>query len=69
MGWLLYAGLRKLARAAQRAPGPGAVRQGAEDMVRCAACGLNLPQSEALAVHGSWACCAEHAARIGPAAR
>lgn len=34
-----------------------------EAMVRCAACGLNLPQSEALATDGQWFCSEEHRRR------
>lgn len=53
-----------------RAKRPGGVHEtpgrtrGPEPMVRCDACGLNLPQSEALAAPGSnpqrWYCCEEH---------
>jgi len=32
----------------------------AQDMVRCARCGLNLPRSEALGSSRAWACSAEH---------
>ncbi|HYA66023.1 MAG TPA: PP0621 family protein [Burkholderiaceae bacterium] len=41
----------------------------AEDMVRCAVCGLNLPKSEALPLDGRWACCAEHARQQPPASQ
>jgi uncharacterized protein len=38
--------------------------RGAESMVRCEVCGLNLPQSEALAAPGAdprrWYCCEAH---------
>lgn len=37
---------------------------GAETMVKCEVCGLNLPQSDALAAPGAdpkrWFCCEEH---------
>jgi uncharacterized protein len=61
IGLLLYLGLRKLGGGGR----PGSARRAgaspAEDMVRCAACGLNVPKSEALPFDGQWACCAEHA--------
>lgn len=60
-GLLLYLGLRQLGRGSVSGPRPGAGRGGAEDMVRCRTCGLNLPKSEALPVDGGWACSAEHA--------
>lgn len=33
---------------------------GAEDMVRCAQCGVHLPRSESLATRGQFYCSAEH---------
>lgn len=70
VAWLLYRGLRSLG-----GTGAGAHRTGAgigggaaEDMVRCFACQLNLPKSEAIDLGGRWACCAEHARRAPPAA-
>jgi uncharacterized protein len=38
---------------------------GAETMVACEICGLNVPQSEALAGNGRWSCSDEHR-RLGP---
>jgi uncharacterized protein len=32
----------------------------AEDMVRCQACGVNLPRSEAILSQGRFYCCDEH---------
>lgn len=32
----------------------------AEDMVRCKACGVNLPRSEAILSQGRFYCCDEH---------
>lgn len=32
----------------------------AEDMVRCAGCGLHLPKSESLESGGRYYCCAKH---------
>jgi len=39
-----------------------------EPMVRCAACGLNVPQSEALGRDGRWYCSREHLERGKPGA-
>lgn len=41
---------------AENEPGHGP----AERMVRCAHCGVNLPQSESLAADGKYFCCEEH---------
>jgi uncharacterized protein len=60
----VYVGWRLLR--AQKVAGPRTRRGtgGAEAMVRCEVCGLNVPQSEALAAPGSdpqrWYCCDEH---------
>lgn len=32
----------------------------AEDMVRCAKCGVHLPKSESILTDGNYFCCAEH---------
>lgn len=32
----------------------------AEDMVRCAHCGVHLPRSESILTGGNFFCCAEH---------
>jgi uncharacterized protein len=32
----------------------------AEDMVRCAHCGVHLPKSESILTGGNFFCCAEH---------
>ena len=37
-----------------------------EAMVSCAVCGLNVPQSEALAREGRWYCSSEHLERARP---
>jgi uncharacterized protein len=34
--------------------------ESAKNMVRCAQCGLHLPESEAIAHHGHYFCCQEH---------
>lgn len=58
VGWRL---MRARKVAGPRAPGRAS---GAEAIVRCEVCGLNVPQSEALAGPGSdpqrWYCCEEH---------
>lgn len=51
--------------------GSGAGRQRAADkppeaIVRCAACGLNLPQSDAHSRDGLWYCSREHLERARP---
>lgn len=43
----------------------GAATRRSEAMVRCDVCGLNLPQSEALAVGERWYCSEEHRRRAG----
>ncbi len=47
------------------AAGGGPQRAKVETMVRCDACGLNVPQSEAIAAGGRWYCCEEHRAARG----
>jgi uncharacterized protein len=65
VGGLFLVGVRRLAAGAGgKGAGPRAAV--AEDMVRCATCRLNLPKSEAIAVDGGWACCAEHARAAAP---
>jgi hypothetical protein len=65
--WRLQQRAGDAARARDRAGGGDA-----ETMVRCEICGLNLPQSEALAAPGAgggrWFCCEEHR-RQGAASR
>jgi len=70
LGLVAYLALRRLARDGQASKRQRAGSSGAaEDMVRCAVCGLNLPKSEALALDGRWACCAEHARQQPPTAQ
>ena len=38
----------------------------ADDMVRCAECGVHVPRSESLVVHGQFYCCAAHQRRHDP---
>lgn len=37
----------------------------AEDMVRCADCGVYLPRGESLVAQGKFYCCADHQRRDG----
>jgi len=59
--------VRMAVQSAQR-PRQGKARKGAqtrrqaEAMVACAHCGIYLPRSEALVLHGQTWCCREHAA-------
>ena len=39
---------------------PQSHNQAAEDMVRCAHCGLHLPKGESIVADGLTFCCAEH---------
>lgn len=43
--------------------GNPAVPKAPEDMVRCKACGVNLPRSEAILSRGEFYCCDEHRRR------
>ena len=55
IAWFAWRAWRRLAAgAAER--GPGA----AEDMVRCAQCGVHLPRSEGVAAGGDFFCSEEH---------
>jgi uncharacterized protein len=56
-GWSRTGGGRVGGRGPNRAP---------ETIVRCAVCGLNVPQSEALACDGQWYCSREHLERARP---
>lgn len=47
-------------RKRSRGPKPAHPHRGAEDMVRCAQCGLHLPRSESLASGQAFYCSAEH---------
>jgi len=58
LGAIVYALLKGWARggaaaARRRAPAP-------ETMVRCEACGLNVPESDAITRDGRWFCSQEH---------
>ncbi|GMV57831.1 preprotein translocase subunit YajC [Betaproteobacteria bacterium PRO7] len=49
----------------ERARAEAAAKGRSEAMVRCDVCGLNLPQSEALAGSERWYCSEEHRRRAG----
>jgi uncharacterized protein len=55
IGWIAYKGWRKAAGAASPRPAPAA-----EDMVRCAHCGVHLPRSESVAAGADLFCSEEH---------
>lgn len=57
--WILKAYRRGVDR--QSAPPPGA----AEDMVRCAQCGVHLPRSESIVSRGRFFCSEEHRKLLG----
>jgi len=65
-----WAVLRARRRSARRHPTPPPVPTSAPmtavDSVRCAHCGLHLPQQQAIRRDGLWYCCREHA-DLGPA--
>jgi len=54
------------ALAAKSRPSRGAPKQHAgERMVPCSQCGINLPESEALAAGAHYFCCDEHRRQFG----
>lgn len=55
--WLVRSSLRRRREAEQSA------KAIAEDMVRCAQCGVHLPRGESLAVRGKFFCCDDHRQR------
>ena len=62
--WIVRASLRRRRLdLAQREKKPTA-----EDMVRCAECGVHLPRDESLVVRGQSYCCVEHQRRHDPGA-
>ncbi len=50
---------RRMASRGEAPPKPPRSK-GAEDMVRCKGCGVNLPRSEAILSRGNFYCCDEH---------
>jgi uncharacterized protein len=63
---VVYAVTKSWSRAGARRT--GAADKPPEAIVRCAACGLNVPQSEALARGGEWYCSREHLEQARPGA-
>jgi uncharacterized protein len=61
LGVIVYAVARNWSRSG--AIGRGGADRPSEAIVRCAACGLNVPQSEAHARDGLWYCSREHLER------
>jgi uncharacterized protein len=61
LGVVAYVALKRWARPVSRQPRSGDAPS--EAIVSCAACGLNLPQSEAHARDGRWYCSREHLER------
>lgn len=59
LGFVIYAILKSYARSQQAKP-PSRAPRGAEDMVKCAYCGVNLPRSEAFLTQGEFYCSREH---------
>ena len=58
---LVYVIVKAYQRAANRPPEPPSPRRPpAEDMVRCARCGVHLPRSESLLSGGEFFCSDEH---------
>lgn len=57
---LLVLWFKSMARRKDRDEHPPADKGGAEDMVRCQVCGVNLPRSEALMNRGRFYCCEQH---------
>ncbi|MGD9786710.1 MAG: PP0621 family protein [Sulfuricellaceae bacterium] len=67
MGKLLFFGLLALLVYLLLKKGQGASRTAAppkvaEDMVRCARCGVHLPRSESILSGGEFYCCEQHRA-------
>jgi uncharacterized protein len=59
IGLLVGIWIAKSYRRREHARETSAPRQD-EDMVRCAQCGVHLPRSESVALHGRYYCSAEH---------
>jgi uncharacterized protein len=61
LGVVAYVALKRWARPASRQP--RSADAPSEAIVSCAACGLNVPQSQAHARDGRWYCSREHLER------
>jgi uncharacterized protein len=64
LGFIAYVAAKRWASQSLRRP--RAADPPSEAMVSCAACGLNVPKSEALAHDGRWYCSREHLERPRP---
>jgi len=60
IAWLIWWLLRPLFRSESKSRQAGDARGEVENMVRCAHCGLNLPQQEAIRVDDKYYCSEEH---------
>jgi uncharacterized protein len=58
--WVVRIGLRRKRKVTRDD------KSAAEDMVRCAQCGIHLPRGESLVVRGHYYCCADHQQRHNP---
>jgi uncharacterized protein len=59
LGFVIYSILKSYARSQSLKPPPRETKT-AEDMVKCAHCGVNLPRSEAFMSKGEFYCSREH---------
>ena len=57
---VVYLLFRSYRKNAARQDAPGQDKEAAEDMVRCAQCGVHLPKSESIHADGRFYCSAEH---------
>jgi uncharacterized protein len=67
--WILLGAVAYVALKRWVSPPPRRARDpktASESMVSCAACGLNVPQSEAHCREGRWYCSREHLERARP---
>lgn len=62
IGFVAWAIFRAYQRSLSQPPRPPA-EKAAEDMVKCAHCGVNLPRSEAIYSGGDFFCTPEHRQR------
>ena len=60
MYWMIRASVRRRGERDKTADSNKSI---ADDMVRCADCGVHLPRGESLTVHGKFYCSAEHQRR------
>lgn len=60
IGVVIYLLFKNYQRSLNRPDKQPPAQRGAEDMVKCAQCGVNLPRSEAIFSQGEFFCTAEH---------